>query len=211
MATSPPPPPSSQSNNEPSSISADTIISKIKGITKKINTLKVNMQQRIQTMQKQLEASTTYSDEKSKLLQGQITKLSQELEKTNRANSELKAELTKLEAINNELTTLEGQVQKLIESSSESGSDQQGGYQYKSKSKNKTRSKRIIKLNKFGLLKSRSKTNKKSKKIKKKPLKSKLKRRVKGKSVKKGGAKKKKSHTKTKKHLKSKKGRRHHK
>jgi hypothetical protein len=129
------------------------------------------------------------------------------LEKTNQEKSELKTELKKLEDINRELTTLEGKVQELIKSSSESGSEQQGGYQYKSK--NKTRSKRIIKLNKFGLLKSRSKTNKKSKKIKKKPLKSKLKRRVKGKSVKKGGAKKKKSHKKTKKHMKSKKSRRH--
>lgn len=209
MATLPPPP--SQPTNESSSISADTIISKIKGITEKINALKVNMQQRIETMQTQLEASTADSDEESKRLQGEIIKLSQGLEKTNQENSELKAELAKLEAINSELTTLEGKVKDLIESSAVSGSDQQGGYQYKSKSKNKTRSKRIIKLNKFGLLKSRSKTNKKSKKIKKKPLKSKLKRRVKGKSVKKGGAKKKKSHNKTKKHLKSKKGRRHHK
>lgn len=207
MAT---PPPSSQPTNQSSSISADTIISKIKGITEKINALKVNMQQRIQTMQTQLEASTADSNEESKRLLEQITELRQGLEKTNQENSELKAELAKLEAINSELTTLEGKVQELIESNANTA-DQQGGYQYKSKSKNKTRSKRIIKLNKFGLLKSRSKTNKKSKKIKKKPLKSKLKRRVKGKSVKKGGAKKKKSHTKTKKHLKSKKGRRHHK
>lgn len=207
MAT---PPPSSQPTNQSSNISADTIILKIKDITEKINALKVNMQQRIQTMQTQLEASTADSNEESKRLQGEIIKLSQGLEKTNQENSELKAELAKLEAINSELTTLEGKVQELIESNTNTA-DQQGGYQYKSKSKNKTRSKRIIKLNKFGLLKSRSKTNKKSKKIKKKPLKSKLKRRVKGKSVKKGGAKKKKSHTKTKKHLKSKKGRRHHK
>lgn len=207
MAT---PPPSSQPTNQSSNISADTIILKINGITEKINALKVNMQQRIQTMQTQLEASTADSNEESKRLQGEIIKLSQGLEKTNQENSELKAELAKLEAINSELTTLEGKVQELIESNTNTA-DQQGGYQYKSKSKNKTRSKRIIKLNKFGLLKSRSKTNKKSKKIKKKPLKSKLKRRVKGKSVKKGGAKKKKSHTKTKKHLKSKKGRRHHK
>ena len=35
---------------------------------------------------------------------------------------------------------------------------QQGGYQYKSK--NKTRSKRMLKLNRFGLLKSKSKTRK---------------------------------------------------
>ena len=206
-----PPPPPSQPIKEPSSISADTIISKIKGITEKINALKANMQQRIETMQTQLEASTADSDEESKRLQGEIIRLSQGLEKTNQENSELKAELVKLQDINSELTTLEDKVKDLIESSAVSGSDQQGGYQYKSKSKNKTRSKRIIKLNKFGLLKSRSKTNKKSKKIKKKPLKSKLKRRVKGKSVKKGGAKKKKSHNKTKKHLKSKKGRRHHK
>jgi hypothetical protein len=204
-----PPPPPSQQPNESSSISADAIISKIKGITEKINALKVNMQQRIQTMQTQLEASTADSDEESTRLQGEIIKLSQGLEKTIQEKSELKAELAKLEAINSELTTLEDKVKDLIKSSAVSDSDQQGGYQYKSKSKNKTRSKRIIKLNKFGLLKSRSKTNKKSKKMKKKPLKSKLKRRVKGKSVKKGGAKKKKSHNKTKKHLKSNKSRRH--
>ena len=207
MATPPPPP--SQSINEPSSINADTIISKIEGITEKINALKVNMQKRIQTMQMQLEASTAGSNEESKQLRGQILKLSQELEKTKQEKSNLNTELEKLKAIDTKLTTLEGNVQELIDSSAEAGSDQQGGYQYKSK--NKTRSKRIIKLNKFGLLKSRSKTNKKSKKIKKKPLKSKLKRRVKGKSVKKGGAKKKKSHTKTKKHLKSKRSRRRHK
>lgn len=199
--------PSSPPTNESSSINADTIISKIKGITEKINALKVNMQQRIQTMQTQLEASTQSSDEESQRLQGEIIKLGQGLEKTNIENSKLKAELAKLEAINSELTTLEGKVNELIESNA--NTEQQGGYQYKSKSKNNTRSKRIIKLNKFGLLKSRSKTNKKSKKMMKKPLKSKLKRRVKGKSVKKGGAKKKKSHNKTKKHLKSKRSRRH--
>lgn len=208
MAT--PPPPSSPPTNESSSINADTIISKIKGITEKINALKVNMQQRIQTMQTQLEASTQSSDEESQRLQGEIIKLSKGLEKTNIENSELKAELAKLEAINSELTTLEGKVNELIESNANTA-EQEGGYQYKSKSKNNTRSKRIIKLNKFGLLKSRSKTNKKSKKMMKKPLKSKLKRRVKGKSVKKGGAKKKKSHNKTKKHLKSKRSRRRHK
>lgn len=207
MATPTPLP--STPTNESSSINADTIISKIKGITEKINALKVNMQQRIQTMQTQLEASTQSSDEESQRLQGEIIKLNEGLENTTIENSELKAELAKLEAINSELTTLEGKVQELIDSNA--NTEQQGGYQYKSKSKNNTRSKRIIKLNKFGLLKSRSKTNKKSKKIKKKPLKSKLKRRVKGKSVKKGGAKKKKSHTKTKKHLKSKRSRRRHK
>ena len=207
MATPTPLP--STPTNESSSINADTIISKIKGITEKINALKVNMQQRIQTMQTQLEASTQSSDEESQLLKGEITKLRKGMEKTTIENSELKAELAKLEAINSELTTLEGKVQELIDSNA--NTEQQGGYQYKSKSKNNTRSKRIIKLNKFGLLKSRSKTNKKSKKIKKKPLKSKLKRRVKGKSVKKGGAKKKKSHTKTKKHFKSKRSRRRHK
>lgn len=208
MAT--PTPLLSTPTNESSSINADTIIEKIQGITKKINALKVNIEQRIQRMQTQLEASTQFSDEESQRLQKKIIKLSQGLEKTNIENSELKAELKKLEAINKELTNLEGKVNELIESNANTA-EQQGGYQYKSKSKNNTRSKRIIKLNKFGLLKSRSKTNKKSKKIKKKPLKSKLKRRVKGKSVKKGGAKKKKSHTKTKKHLKSKRSRRRHK
>jgi hypothetical protein len=204
METTSPPP--SQQPNESSSISADAIITKIQSITGKIADLKVNMLQRIQTMQTLLNTSTTDSDEKSKSLEKEITKLSTELEKTNQEKSGLKTELKKLEDINRELIALEDKVLELISATTDN-IEQGGGYQYKSK--NKTRSKRIIKLNKFGLLKSRSKTNKKSKKIKKKHLKSKLKMRAKGKSVKKGGAKKKKSHKKTKKHLKSKRSRRH--
>src|SRR6056300_264853 len=107
MAT-PPPPPTPPTTNESSNINADTIIEKIQGITKKINALKVNMEQRIQRMQTQLEASTLSSDEESQRLQKEIIKLSQGLEKTNIENSELKAELKKLEAINKELTNLEG-------------------------------------------------------------------------------------------------------
>ena len=185
---------------------ADTIISKIQSITGQIDDLKQTMQMRIQNMEKTLKASTTDSDEEARKLQKTIAELSTELTNTNQEKSNLKAKLKKLEDINRELTILENKVRELISATTDN-SEQGGGYQYKSK--NKTRSKRIIKLNKFGLLKSRSKTNKKSKKIKKKPLKSKLKRRVKGKSVKKGGAKKKKSHKKTKKHLKSKRSRRH--
>lgn len=185
---------------------AETIISKIQSITGQIDDLKQTMQMRIQNMEKTLKASTADSDEEARILQKTIAELSTELTNTNQEKSNLKAELKKLEDINRELTILENKVRELISATTDN-SEQGGGYQYKSK--NKTRSKRIIKLNKFGLLKSRSKTNKKSKKIKKKPLKSKLKRRVKGKSVKKGGAKKKKSHKKTKKHLKSKRSRRH--
>jgi len=195
----PPPPPATPAN-------AETIISKIKSITGQIDVLKETMQIRIQNMEKTLKASTTDSDEEARKLQKTIAELSTELTNTNQEKSNLKAKLKKLEDINRELTILENKVRELISATTDN-SEQGGGYQYKSK--NKTRSKRIIKLNKFGLLKSRSKTNKKSKKIKKKPLKSKLKRRVKGKSVKKGGAKKKKSHKKTKKHLKSKRSRRH--
>jgi len=200
-------PQSSEDVTQPPAANADAIIAKIQSITGKIADLKETMQMRIQNMETLLKASTANSNEESTRLRGEIIKLSQGLEKTKQEKSELKTELKRLEDINRELTKLEGKVQELIESSSGSGAEKLGGYQYKSK--NKTRSKRIIKLNKFGLLKSRSKTNKKSKKIKKKHLKSKLKRRVKGKSVKKGGAKKKKSRNKTKKHLKSKRSRRH--
>jgi len=202
MGEPPPPPPSTT----PPSANAEAIISKIRGITGQIDDLKETMQMRIQKMETLLDTSNADSDEEKNRLKKQITELSTYLETTNQEKSELKAELVKLESINSELTILEDKVRELISATTDN-SEQGGGYQYKSK--NKTRSKRIIKLNKFGLLKSRSKTNKKSKKIKKKPLKSKLKRRVKGKSVKKGGAKKKKSHKKTKKHLKSKRSRRH--
>ena len=74
-----------------------------------------------------------------------------------------------------------------------------GGYQYKSKSK-KSNSKRMLKLNRFGLLKSRSKSKKSKKKLR--PKKHKKGRR---KSVKKGGMKRKSSKKNKKKTKKSKK------
>lgn len=182
---------------------ADAIISKIQSITGKIGTLRANIEERMKEATRLLDEESTQSSASANALQQEIAKLTEELNKSSGENNKLTDELNQLMNINNELIKLEEQVDVLVASS---GKPAVGGYQYK---RNKTRSKRVIKLNKFGLLKSRSKTNKKSKKIKKKHLKSKLKMRAKGKSVKKGGAKKKKSHKKTKKHLKSKRSRRH--
>ena len=122
-----------------------------------------------------------------------------EVEKTT-----LKNKLEGLKQINEGVEKLKATVKDLIENNRKTQTElqkeepQNGGYQYKSKSK-KSRSKRLLKLNRFGLLKSRSKTKKGKKKMK--PRKS-VKVR---KSVKKGGMKSKYSKKTSKKTKKSKK------
>ena len=116
----------------------------------------------------------------------------------------LKNKLEGLKQINEGVEQLKSTVKDLIENNRKTQTElqkeepQNGGYQYKSKSK-KSRSKRLLKLNRFGLLKSRSKTKKGKKKMK--PRKS-VKVR---KSVKKGGMKSKYSKKTSKKTKKSKK------
>jgi hypothetical protein len=204
---------SNQSDTQPSGEAQTTaarptagdIIDKIASIGVKINNLKTNIEDRMKDATRLLEEKATQSSA-SIALQEKIEKLNEQLTNSSQENNKLTEELNQLMNINKQLENLEKQVDALVESSGKSSGNLTGGYQYK---RNKTRSKRVIKLNNFGLLKSRSKSKKKSKKVKKKQLKSKLKMRAKGKSVKKGGAKKKKSHKKTKKHMKSKKSRRH--
>lgn len=124
------------------------------------------------------------------------------------SNTELTEKLKGLADINAQVDKLRDNVGKLVDYNNKqatqikdlnSGVEQRGGYQYKSKSK-KSNSKRMLKLNRFGLLKSRSKSKKSKKKLR--PKKHKKGRR---KSVKKGGMKRKSSKKNKKKTKKSKK------
>tara|TARA_B110000858_G_C17700425_1_gene425636 strand:+ start:349 stop:984 length:636 start_codon:yes stop_codon:yes gene_type:complete len=126
------------------------------------------------------------------------------------SKSSLEQKLQGLNDISAKVKTIKENVNRLIEKNNtnneklknatqglnEAGT---GGYQYKSKSK-KSNSKRMLKLNRFGLLKSRSKSKKSKKKLR--PKKHKKGRR---KSVKKGGMKCKSSKKNKKKTKKSKK------
>ena len=124
------------------------------------------------------------------------------------SNTELKEKLKGLADINKQVDILRANVEELANYNNRQATQikglnpgvvQRGGYQYKSKSK-KSNSKRMLKLNRFGLLKSRSKSKKSKKKLR--PKKHKKGRR---KSVKKGGMKCKSSKKNKKKTKKSKK------
>lgn len=138
----------------------------------------------------------------------ELKKLMAEKEVLTNSNTELKEKLKGLADINNQVDILRANVAELAGYNNTQakqinalnpGVDKSGGYQYKSKSK-KSNSKRMLKLNRFGLLKSRSKSKKSKKKLR--PKKHKKGRR---KSVKKGGMKRKSSKKNKKKTKKSKK------
>lgn len=140
--------------------------------------------------------------------ENRLIELMAEKEGLTNSNTELKEKLKGLANINDQVDILRVNVKKLTDYNNtqatqinklKPGVGQNGGYQYKSKSK-KSNSKRMLKLNRFGLLKSRSKSKKSKKKLR--PKKHKKGRR---KSVKKGGMKRKSSKKNKKKTKKSKK------
>lgn len=93
--------------------------------------------------------------------------LTQQLQKQNDELKKLNEDLTNVKAIKEVIKQITEKTKTLVENNNkinETIKDQQGGYQYKSK--NKTRSKRMLKLNRFGLLKSKSKTRKGKKNLK---------------------------------------------
>tara|TARA_R110002020_G_scaffold69025_19_gene179987 strand:- start:11681 stop:12292 length:612 start_codon:yes stop_codon:yes gene_type:complete len=149
----------------------------------------------------EVRAAAVKNDEK-------LNELMVERQDLNNSNTELKEKLKGLADINNQVDILRVNVKNLTNYNNtqatqikglKSGVGHEGGYQYKSKSK-KSNSKRMLKLNRFGLLKSRSKSKKSKKKLR--PKKHKKGRR---KSVKKGGMKRKSSKKNKKKTKKSKK------
>lgn len=119
-------------------------------------------------------------DEKNKLINenniqiNNLTKekqeLQQKLEQQIRKINDMELQLTKVTKINEYFKGIKQQTTSLVEHNDSikkfinKKNKHQGGYQYKSK--NKTRSKRMLKLNRFGLLKSKSKTRKGKKKLK---------------------------------------------
>jgi len=139
----------------------------------------------------------------------ELSKLKERYETLQQSNDRLEDKLQGLNDISKKVQKIKANVTALVDRNNKNKESLEtvtqdnppsiGGYQYKSKSK-KSNSKRMLKLNRFGLLKSRSKSKKSKKKLR--PKKHKKGRR---KSVKKGGMKRKSSKKNKKKTKKSKK------
>ena len=89
--------------------------------------------------------------------------MTREINKINTIRMHFNNIVAKTEQLSENNATIKDEVERQVKSINNK-QPQQGGYQYKSK--NKTRSKRMLKLNRFGLLKSKSKTRKGKKKLK---------------------------------------------
>lgn len=92
-----------------------------------------------------------------------VEEMTREINKINMIRTHFNSIVKKTEELSANNTTIKDAVEKQVNSINNKQSSS-GGYQYKSK--NKTRSKRMLKLNRFGLLKSKSKTRKSKKKLK---------------------------------------------
>ena len=191
---------------EQQEVSTEMIISNLEGLDNQlsagIEVSKKNINglfQIIELLKKSDKQKGEQSATKLAGLEAQINGLQSE-------NTTLKSKLEGLKTINQKVQQLKETVKELIKNNTDTQTElqkespQEGGYQYKSKSK-KSRSKRMLKLNRFGLLKSRYKKKKGKKQLKvKKPMKGR-------KSVKKGGMKRK---SMKKKNKQTKKGKKKH-
>ena len=92
-----------------------------------------------------------------------VEEMTREINKINMIRTHFNSIVKKTEELSANNTTIKDEVKTQVNSINNKQSNT-GGYQYKSK--NKTRSKRMLKLNRFGLLKSKSKTRKGKKKLK---------------------------------------------
>lgn len=185
-------------------VSTEIIISNLEGLDKQLSTGIEASKENINGLFEIIEILKQSDKQKGEQTATKLAEFEAKINGLTGENTTLKNKLKGLKQINKGVEQLTSTVNELIKNNRETQDalkeeePQNGGYQYKSKSK-KSRSKRLLKLNRFGLLKSRSKTKKGKKKMK--PRKS-VKVR---KSVKKGGMKSKYSKKTSKKTKKSKK------
>ena len=189
---------------EQQEVSTELIIANLKGLDNQLSQGIEVSKQNINGLFDIIELLKQSDLKKGEQSANELAKLEAKINGLEGEKTTLKNKLEGLKQINEGVEKLKATVKDLIENNRKTQTElqkeepQNGGYQYKSKSK-KSRSKRLLKLNRFGLLKSRSKTKKGKKKMK--PRKS-VKVR---KSVKKGGMKSKYSKKTSKKTKKSKK------
>jgi hypothetical protein len=186
-------------------VSTEIIISNLEGLDKQLSTGIEASKENINGLFEIIEILKQSDKQKGEQSATKLAEFEAKINGLTGENTTLKNKLKGLKQINDRVENLKDTVNQLINNNAETQTElqkespsQAGGYQYKSKSK-KSRSKRLLKLNRFGLLKSRTKTKKGKKKMK--PRKS-VKVR---KSVKKGGMKSKYSKKTNKKTKKSKK------
>jgi len=193
-------------------ITTETITEDLKNLNSLLETAMSSNEKQFAQLYEEINILKTSKIEEVRAAAGEneeeLKQLRAEKEVLTNSTTELKEKLKGLANINTQVKVLRNSVRKLTDynemqakqiNALNPGVVASGGYQYKSKSK-KSNSKRMLKLNRFGLLKSRSKSKKSKKKLR--PKKHKKGRR---KSVKKGGMKRKSSKKNKKKTKKSKK------
>lgn len=191
---------------EQQEVSTEMIISNLEGLDNQLSAGIEASKKNINGLFEIIELLKKSDKQKGEQSANKLSELQAQINGLQGENTTLKGKLEGLKTINQKVEKLKETVRELIKNNAQTQTElqkespQEGGYQYKSKSK-KSRSKRMLKLNRFGLLKSRSKTKKGKKQLKvKKPMKGR-------KSVKKGGMKGK---SMKKKNKKTKKGKKKH-
>ena len=191
---------------EQQEVSTEMIISNLEGLDNQLSAGIEASKKNINGLFEIIELLKKSDKQKGEQSANKLSELQAQINGLQGENTTLKGKLEGLKTINQKVEKLKETVRELIKNNAQTQTElqkespQKGGYQYKSKSK-KSRSKRMLKLNRFGLLKSRSKTKKGKKQLKvKKPMKGR-------KSVKKGGMKGK---SMKKKNKKTKKGKKKH-
>ena len=191
---------------EQQEVSTDMIITNLVGLDNQLSAGIEVSKKNINGLFEIIELLKTSDKQKGEQSATKLAGLEAQINGLQGENTTLKSKLEGLKTINQKVEKLKETVNELIKNNAQTQAElqkespQEGGYQYKSKSK-KSRSKRMLKLNRFGLLKSRSKTKKGKKQLKvKKPMKGR-------KSVKKGGMKRK---SMKKKNKQTKKGKKKH-